>query len=375
MIISFVSRGVAADISSMTRYLLPILALFLIFAVSAQATQQMTCAYCRKLIDSGEYVKVEGKYFHKNHFLCAYCDRPISDKRYYMLGGQYYDSSCYYNAILPKCAYCNTPIDGNYIESNGRKYHKECYDGHIALRCGLCGGIITGNYLVDDWGNKYHAEHEKNERQCRYCGRFISESTSDGGKTYSDGRAVCGICLKTAVNDKDAAERIISETADKLAAYGIKIDVDKIKLKLVDSRQMGKINTDMGDKAQGTTRFEQSSYYFGLFKERRLTIYILNGMPREEFIATAAHELMHAWLYQNAPLKMDAMLTEGSCSFASWLVLQEDQTPEAEHLRKKLYNETMPVYGEGLRRVMDWVHKNDVNSWLDYLKKNEQPPW
>ncbi len=359
----------------MKRRLSCIFALFLLLTLSSAATQQMTCAYCKKIIDSGEYIKVDGKYYHKNHFLCAYCGRPISDQRYFAAGGQYYDSSCYVNAVLPKCAYCNQPIDGQYIESDGRIYHKECYDGHIALRCSLCGGVINGKYVMDDWGNKYHQEHEDNEPQCRYCGRFISESISEGGKTYPDGRAICGICLKTAVNDDDRAEEVVSEMAAKLAAFGIKVDVNKIKLKLVDRRQMGKINSELGDQAQGTTRFEQDSYYFGLFKQRRLMIYILNGIPLKEFMVTAAHELMHAWLYQNAALDMDPLLTEGSCNYAAWLAMEDDLSPEAEHLRKKLYNETMPVYGEGFRRVKAWVERNDTGTWLQYLRENKRPPW
>ncbi len=355
--------------------MLLIVVLFLLLTLSSGATQQMICAYCKKVIDSGEYIKVENNYYHKNHFLCAYCGHPISDARYFISDGRYYDSSCYFNAVLPKCAYCNQPIESSYIESEGRIYHKDCYDSHIALRCSICGEIISGSYLIDAWGNKYHAEHENNNLQCRYCGRLISGQTSDGGESYSDGRTVCGICRQTAIDDLGDAKDIMAEVADRLAVYGINVDVRKIKISLVDSRQMGQINTDIGEDAEGTTRFEQESYYFGLFKDKRLKIYILNGMPRENFIAVAAHEIMHAWLYQNAPLEMDRAMCEGSCSYASCLALSNDTSPEADFIRRRFEEEKHPVYGEGFRRVKTWVDSIDVPTWLQYLKDNTQPPW
>jgi hypothetical protein len=354
-----------------------LLSVFLILSIISLvgATKQIICAYCDKPIESGEYIKIDGNYYHKNHFLCAYCGRPISDQRYYSVNGRYYDSSCYFNAVLPKCGYCNLPIEGPYVESGGGYYHKQCYDEHLALRCSLCGGIITGDYIIDDWGNKYHIEHENHDPQCRYCQRFLSATVSEGGETYADGRTVCGICLKSAVNDRDEAEDIISEVGKKMAASGITIDVDKIKLALVDSRQMAKINPDLDEMAQGLTRFEQMSAYFGLVKERRIKIYILDGLPLREFVATAAHELMHAWLYTNGPADMDKMLVEGSCNYAAWLALMDDDSPEAEHIRKRMIAEALPTYGEGFRKVKSWVENNDIPTWLEYLKNNTQVPW
>jgi hypothetical protein len=350
-----------------------IIALLILLTAASWSGDNKICDYCKKAID-GQFYNINGRYFHINHFLCTYCKKPITETNYYSENGYYYHTTCYKNAIMPKCAYCGKPIEGIYTESGGKLYHKECFDSNLALRCAICDGIINGNYLRDTWGNNYHTEHENSVPRCLYCGRFFSPA-SEGGQRYLDNRTVCGLCIKTAVNDPDDAEEIFSEIAEKLTAYGIEVNVGEIKFSLIDCRRMAEINKTYTDGALGFTEYEQTDYVFGLIKDRHLRISMLNGMPRMQFVAAAAHELMHAWMFSDGPDDMDRKLSEGSCSYVAYLILKDDQSPEAQYVLHNMLTETDPIYGDGLRRVKAWVESNDIPAWLNYIKENNQPPW
>ena len=349
-----------------------IILLILLFAAGWSGDDKR-CNYCNKVIE-GQFYKIDNHYYHPNHFLCDYCKKPIAEPKYYSENGYYYHATCYQNAIMPKCAYCGKPIENVYIENDGRLYHKECYDANLALRCAICGGIIEGNYLLDAWGNNYHAEHENSVPRCLYCGRFFSPA-SEGGQKYPDNRTVCGLCIKTAVNDPDDAEEIFSETAGKLAIYGIKADISDIKFSLIDCRRMAEINKTYTAGALGFTEYEQTEYLLGLIKDQHLRISMLIGMPRMQFVAAAAHELMHAWMFRDGPDHMDQRLSEGSCSYAAYLILEDDQSPEAQYVLHNMLTEKDPIYGDGLRLVKAWVESNGIPAWLKYIKENNRPPW
>ena len=55
------------------------------------------------------------------------------------------------------------------------------------INCDICRGIIDTKYLIDPWGNKFHAYHEKNANYCNTCSRLIlsiSNSFSHGLKGF-----------------------------------------------------------------------------------------------------------------------------------------------------------------------------------------------
>jgi len=98
-------------------------------------------------------------------------------------------------------------------------------------------------------------------------------------------------------------------------------------------------------------------------------------MPRAHFVTTLAHELMHVWLFRNAPIEMDDLLCEGSCNYASYLVLKQWQQDDVAYELHTLQDDPDEVYGEGYRRVAEYVSRQGVAQWLEYLRENEQGPW
>ncbi len=305
---------------------------------------------------------------------CNFCGRPI-EGQYYKFENGYYHVECYNKHLAPRCDWCGRVIEGKYYSNDSGSYHTECFETHIATRCDLCGKILYGSYIVDSWGNKICAGHQKEILQCDYCQRFISDKTSDGARQYPDGRIVCMICYRDIIVETREARRIMEEVAEILAQYGLDIDYRDVPITLVDRDEICRRAQDLHADLNGFAYYEQSSVLGGLIKTNNFKIYLVDGMPRFYFTATMAHELMHLWLYANAPLEMEPALREGSCNYAAWLVMQHYRSDEYDILKQLQMNNNDPIYGEGLRKVKQFVDKNGMGTWLNYLRQHRENPW
>jgi hypothetical protein len=158
-----------------------------------------------------------------------------------------------------------------------------------------------------------------------------------------------------------------------LKTYGIDIGDQYIPASLVDKTIMSRVD-DKHIDPNGYTYIERTTS-LGITVKRSMDIFLLNGMPRMHFIATLAHELMHVWLYENAPDDMDPAFCEGSCNYAAYLVLMKFPGKESEFIRTTFRDETDSIYGDGFRGVADYVDEHGTAKWLSYLKSNRNPPW
>ncbi|MCM2271729.1 MAG: protein DA1 [candidate division Zixibacteria bacterium] len=348
------------------------LSLALAFLAAAVDAKDPVCAKCRRPIDSGRWFQIDGLAYHYNHFTCANCNRPIGERKYIEYEGSYFDSTCYVRRFSRKCDVCREPLR-EWVTIDGKDYHESCYNEHRADRCALCGKPITGTYMYDDYGAKIHAEHLQDARQCNYCSRFIS-ANSNGGERYSDGRVVCGFCLESVVKDKDEADSLMQVVRQTLALEGIVIKQKKLPLELVSQKKMQSLSPGHAADMAGFTKVRQTKSLMGLVKDNDVKIYILDRMPRMNFIATAAHELMHVWLGLNDRFETDEILAEGSCNYAAYLVLSR-YPGEADHVIKYMQEDTDPAYGEGYRKVYSYVNAVGKSSWLAHLRTENHPPW
>jgi len=160
-----------------------------------------------------------------------------------------------------------------------------------------------------------------------------------------------------------------------LKRYGIEIDIDDIPVYLVDRNEMAQLREDEEGDPHGFTYLEQTTTIGGLILERKFNIYMLTGTPRMFFIATMAHELMHVWLHENAPKDIDPALCEGSCNYASYLTMGDYSGTDTDYIKTTLQENPDPIYGDGFRRVAEFVDEHGIDSWLSYLRENSNPPW
>lgn len=298
---------------------------------------------------------------------CKKCGRPITDA-YFQTNGDYYHAECF------ACDHCGKPINGEYVTHGGKNYHTDCFEREVARRCALCGRGIQGKYLIDFWGNSYHIEHQKEATPCEYCGRFISAITTQGGVKYSDGRTICSICRASAVTNGEEAERITIEVARHLDRIGMNVAPDIIDVHLIGLAEMKEKSGKGSNRLTGFTDFAETRSLFGVSKERKIDVYILYGMPRIDVVSTLAHELAHVWQFLAGRFKNDRALSEGSCNFAAFLVLQKYPGGQTDYVTANIKDDKDKVYGEGFRRVRRFVDENGVAAWLDLLRKKDKFP-
>ncbi len=336
--------------------------------------QQNTCAYCDQAIEH-TYISFQGKTYHEScykNFIqtrCAKCNKPINDK-YIVYDGKKYHEECYKQFVQPRCEKCGLPLDGKYIVHENKKYHESCYKKNIAIRCALCGEIINGTYTTDYWGNKYHSSHDNTDARCDYCDRFISPHLTKGGSKYNDGRVICNICEASAVKSLTKAETIFNSVRNSIGRFGIKINHNRIDLKIVDRNTLKSVALAKGGLTD-TRGFAEYSYWrSGNNVERKeFTVYILAGMPQKDFEAVAAHELMHVWQYLNSDDKMDAQLREGSAEYIAFLHMNKYSDDESKIVIHKITTNRDNTYGGGFRKVQQLVDEKGLDYFLNELRK------
>jgi hypothetical protein len=321
--------------------------------------KKMNCKQCGKIL-TGEYIEVDGNFFHPKCFICAKCKKVIEGSLQ-KLNGKYYHPECYIEKLGLFCAKCGKPLEDSWIEEKGKKYHsdcfplkcdicgksltgeyfydeggkyhKSCFAEHKAPKCCVCNQpIVQGKYITDCWGNRAHPDHDGKETQtCVYCSRFISDSASNGGYLYSDGRIVCGICKLSSVIDDQKIKLSMSRVLELLAEPPSNIHEipQDIPIRLVNIPTLKELKgEDATDHGQGLTRSEVK--YRGKIRTKtNHQIYILTGMPKLEFEAVLAHELLHVWLVEEN-IEMSFKETEGFCNLGSALVYKSDNSKLAQ---------------------------------------------
>ncbi|UCG63144.1 MAG: protein DA1 [Candidatus Zixiibacteriota bacterium] len=351
------------------------LIVLLVVAVSTAVAGNEICDRCGKKITDSHWIEFENRYFHTHHFTCDNCGGDLREGSVYSEGERMYDSACYYELFVPKCDHCGEPIQGKYTEFESKLYHLNCYEQNIGPRCAICDKAIYGNYFIDPRGNSTCASHLDEYPTCDYCGSYIAVRLTGRGEMYSDGRKVCGLCRETAVDDTREARVILEDVLRLLAGYGIEMDEDDIPLELVDRYTIRRKSEGFHDDPSGFTSYEKISVVPGVWTRRDFKVYVLEGMPRAEFIFTLAHELMHVWLFKNTPEDMRPILIEGSCQYAAILVILKRSEEQTGLVYRRAMEDEDPIYGDGLRKVDHYVERVGVPAWLDYLKGHTDTPW
>ncbi len=297
---------------------------FLLFLVLTQSplsfAQDIKCFNCKKKI-IGEYIVIDGRSFHPKHFTCSKCNKPINGN-YYKNDGKYFDSNCFVTFVAPKCDVCSQPMDGKY--------------------------------QTDLYGLKYHPHHEKELHRCDNCNMLISQKTSKGGVTYSDGRKICNICKGKAVTTEAQYSISLQKIITQLKNYGLILDLKNVKIFAVDRIKLKDISDrNYSNSARGYCQIEilKTSNGSDIKVNKSYKIFVLNKIPAKYVESTIAHELMHVWISENVTHKLSSQLEEGSCNFISYTYLKSDYSTDAQNIIKQLKDDPDKTYGDGFRKV------------------------
>lgn len=228
-------------------------------------------------------------------------------------------------------------------------------------KCAICGKVLEGLVITDIWGNRVH--HRHNPIFCSICSRILSKKTSAGAYKYSDGRPICGYCKDSAVISSWTTNRLKRQVISELKKIGLKDIPNDFKLSLVDCYQLAKYSQLPNAKGAVLTQVKYEAH-----KQRKMEhhIFILYGLPKVEFKAVVAHELLHIWLNIH-DFKWSPMYTEGFCNLGSYWFYSKDKSDLAAHLLEHLIKNKHPHYGDGFRLML---RKLQESGWRRLIKES-----
>jgi len=240
--------------------------------------------------------------------------------------------------------------------------------------CPICGRPAFGMLQIDAWGNRYHMQHASEYKPCSACQRLVCDKLTGGGVTYSDGRLVCSLCRRTAIDTKEQAKPHVEAMAAWLCQNGFAFQNLVLRIELVGQMEL-----------MAKTRGPASPYTQGIITKSWLTqngrttrrvdgVAILAGLPRQMLNGVAVHELGHAWLFLEGADSLEPRVEEGFCNTLSFLYHSEVSSDEARFCLRVIQDSPDPIYGDGFRLVHAAVQRWGLRTIADYLKQYRQLP-
>jgi hypothetical protein len=242
-----------------------------------------------------------------------------------------------------------------------------------ARTCAVCGeAILMGSYYEEpEFGDIYHIEH-KDIARCTYCGRVLSPFSSAGaGIAKADGRRMCPDCHQGAVVEWDKAAKLAKGVRARMKTWGLDFGVHQVPIALVDEITLTRLGETLGAD-DGT--LEGLTQGLDTDGKQQIEIFVLSGLPEVRCRWVIAHELMHAWLFQNHSPKHKPKLEEGAAELAGYRLLREHPSPAERRLIRMALANPDPVYGAGLRKAASYEHTFGFGAFLKMLAKHTDYP-
>ena len=156
-------------------------------------------------------------------------------------------------------------------------------------------------------------------------------------------------------------EESLKHVIKALYEKGLKgLDERQIEIKTVDKNRMKKLyGNNASNHLKGMTQISINN-------KKIFSIYILNNIPKIQFEAILAHELMHVWLYKNN-INLEHEKMEAFCNLGSYLIYKKDDTKFSRiHLMsfEQEKNQETKIY-RILKSLME-------NTSFNYILKNIQ---
>lgn len=370
------------------------------------------CYKCKKPICSNEIVAL-GRFWHAHCFICTRCRRALDEKDATLQDDSLFHVACKplliaevprpTNARLPDwmlqagtsptsdslhypsvrnyrnplekflCGICHKPIGQSpFVHHKRSMFHADCFATAFDPECAICSNPINGSYYIDSWGNVYCAYHYAVLADCDECGRKVCQELTGGGVTYPDGRLVCNLCRRKAVDTADQVRSSMKRVHDILGKNGLLIDESMFPIQLVDRAEMD-LRAKKLAGANVTGLFQPIIKRDGSRGVK--AIYILWGKPAYSFEGTLAHELGHAWFYLNHIDGLNRTVEEGLCNVLKYVVCCEQDILETTHTVRRLFLNPDPVYGEGFRQAQKCLATQSVGALMRFVAmKKTLPP-
>ena len=279
---------------------------------------------------------------------CHVCGEVVIGTYYTNEANRIFCSKCFESAA--RCDFCDTILlPGEWSYSDNRKICHTCLK--TAPLCMGCNQLFKGQYSVySGFEGVYCDNCQTNTPACLSCLRPCGPRPV----RLSNGQVICRDCSKTAILDRNSYRSIIVEVSKCMEQTLLMTIVSDIQFSLVD--QFDSSNYADGYRELG--QFIRTGNDF--------SIEVLKGLSRPICLETVAHELAHAWQYENHPLLKDKELVEG---FAQWVADNVLEHKGYSDLIVRLHQRD-DVYGRGYRRLKEWERLYGVSGVFQQLKKH-----
>lgn len=279
---------------------------------------------------------------------CQVCGDVIIGMYYTNEANRIFCSKCFESAA--RCEICDTILlPGEWSYSDNQKICHHCLK--TTPRCVGCNQLIKGQYSVYSGFEGVCCDRCQNETPaCLSCLRPCGPSPVK----LDNGQVICRDCSKTAILDRSNFHSIIVEVSKDIERNLLMTVVSDIEFKLAD-------RFDTSREAEGYRELGQF-----IRTGNDFSIEILKGLSRPICLETVAHELAHAWQYENHPHLKDQELVEG---FAQWVAGKVLEHKGYSDLIVRLHLRD-DVYGRGYRRLKEWERLYGISGVFQQLKKH-----
>jgi hypothetical protein len=194
--------------------------------------------------------------------------------------------------------------------------------------CIICGkGPLTGRIWIAPRGAICESCNQI-ENRCSICA--LPVRLNDGGVRTGDGRFICKFDRTNAVLDAAAAQAVFTDARRKLiglfgSSFALKYPAVTVNVFDVDYWSERGRSNNLHKSGFSSTRKSAGG-------ECVHTVVLWSGRPREEVMATSAHEYTHLWINENCPddQKMDDDTVEAVCELAAYCLMSAQRQPEIQ---------------------------------------------
>lgn len=243
------------------------------------------------------------------------------------------------------------------------------------MKCVVCNSSIIGQYYQDYWGNKVCKSHIDNKEVtfCASCGSFVPICDSTG-----DGRALCKSCLASVVSNAEQVGKLKRYVIHKYMDIGVLFKdrfLDSLNIEIVSPKKMAgirrqPINLENKGLTLSYSHNTLGGKLFGIKDKLEHHIYMLSYLPRIEFAATLAHEILHIWQNEN-DIKLPPLKCEGLCNIGSYLIYENMSAQKASYYKESLMESRDPIYGDGFRLIYSIYEQCGFEALFEMARNNK----
>lgn len=350
-----------------------VLLLVLLCIADPLLAKELRCYKCGRNIsgDAKYYQASDGRVYCEADFKkmqphCYYCQRTISGQ-YYVDNGHNVCPACHEKHRV-HCSKCRKAISGQYYKVNGKLMCPACYERSLPV-CTCCGRRITGKYN-QFYGGSISCLSCANNQLLARCVECYCPVNPDRAKRIDHfGGYLCEKHSNGAVVSNSLAQTLFRQARKNVVkALGAQMAVSssQVTCKLVNKETLCKVSRVNSQAIRGFCQSLKRGFAVSH------TIYVLAGMSREHTLAVMAHELTHAWMFENNPhiMQTPSVFNEGFCEWVAYRTTSVCGKPE--ELNRMLNNQASSDYSQGLRKFLNYEKSHGVQATIDLGKNGKR---